>query len=162
LRRTAAACHEQGLVFMYDLLLGGPGETRESLSRTIEAMKQMSPDRVGAAMGVRVFPGTRLADMIRQSGPLESNPHLHGSVEGNDRFFRPVFYLSAELGEDAPQYLEKLIDGDERFLFMKPPQAGDMNYNYNDNSHLVEAIRQGYRGAFWDILRRVSERTGAG
>jgi radical SAM superfamily enzyme YgiQ (UPF0313 family) len=162
LRRTAAACHEQGLVFMYDLLLGGPGETRESLSRTIEAMKQMSPDRVGAAMGVRVFPGTRLAQMIRQSGPPESNPHLHGAVEGNDRFFRPIFYLSAELGEDAPQYLEKLIDGDERLLFMKPPQAGDMNYNYNDNSHLVEAIRQGYRGAFWDILRRVSERTGAG
>ncbi len=25
LRRTAEACHEQGLVFMYDLLLGGPG-----------------------------------------------------------------------------------------------------------------------------------------
>ena len=162
LRHTAAACHEQGLVFMYDLLLGGPGETRESLSQTIEAMKQMSPDRVGAAMGVRVFRGTRLVEMIRQSGPLESNPHLHGAVDGNDRFFKPIFYLSAELGEDAAQYLEKLIDGDERFLFMKPPQAGDMNYNYNDNSRLAEAIRQGYRGAFWDILRRVSERAGAG
>ena len=37
-----------------------------------------------------------------------------------------------------------------------------MNYNYNDNRHLVEAIRGGYRGAFWDILRRVSEHTGAG
>ena len=158
LRRTAAACHEQGLVFMYDLLLGGPGETKESLSRTIKAMKQMSPHRIGAAMGVRVFPGTRLAEMVRQSGPLESNHNLHGTAEGNDRFFKPVFYLSADLGEDAAQYLEKLIDGDERFLFMKPPQAGDMNYNYNDNSCLVEAIRQGYQGAFWDILRRVSER----
>jgi radical SAM superfamily enzyme YgiQ (UPF0313 family) len=161
LRHTAAACHEQGLVFMYDLLLGGPGESRDSLRRTIQAMKQMSPDRVGAALGVRIFPGTRLAEMIRQTGPLESNPNLHGAVKGNDRFFRPVFYLSADLGDEAPQYLEKLIGGDERFLFMKPPQAGDMNYNYNDNSRLVEAIRQGYRGAFWDILRRVSER-GAG
>ena len=27
LRHTAAACHGQGLVFMYDLLLGGPGES---------------------------------------------------------------------------------------------------------------------------------------
>ena len=157
LRNTATACHEQGLVFMYDLLLGGPGETKESLRRTIEAMKQMSPHRVGAAMGIRVFPSTRLAEMIRQSGPLESNPDLHGAVKGNDRFFKPIFYLSAELGENAPQYLEKLIGGDERFLFMKPPQAGDLNYNYNDNSRLVEAIRRGYRGAFWDILRRVSE-----
>ena len=157
IRHTAAACHEQGLVFMYDLLLGGPGETKESLSRTIHAMKQMSPHRVGAALGIRLFPGTRLAEMVLRSGPLESNCNLHGAVEDNRRLFRPVFYLSVELGEDVPQYLEKLTDDDQRFLFMKPAQAGDMNYNYNDNSRLVEAIRQGYRGAFWDILRRVSE-----
>ncbi|MDD1652779.1 MAG: radical SAM protein [Methanomicrobiales archaeon] len=158
LRQTAAACHEQGLVFMYDLLLGGPGETRDSLSRTIHAMKRMSPHRVGAALGIRVFPGTRLADLVLRSGPAEFNPNLHGAVKDNDRLFRPVFYLSAELGEDVQQYLDRLIGDDRRFLFMKPPQAGDMNYNYNDNSDLVEAIRQGYRGAFWDILRRVSER----
>jgi len=157
MRHTAAACHEQGLVFMYDLLLGGPGETKESLSRTIHALKQMSPDRVGAALGIRVFPGTRLAELVLQSGPLESNSNLHGAVADNERLFSPLFYLSAELGDDVPQYLEKLIDSDQRFLFMKPPQAGDMNYNYNDNSCLVEAIRQGHRGAFWDILRRVSE-----
>jgi radical SAM superfamily enzyme YgiQ (UPF0313 family) len=162
LRHTAAACHEQGLVFMYDLLLGGPRETKESLSRTIHAMKEVSPHRVGAALGIRVFPGTRLADMVLRSGPVESNRNLHGAVEDNKRLFRPVFYLSAELGENVPQYLEQLIDNDQRFLFMKPPQAGDMNYNYNDNSRLVEAIRQGYRGAFWDILRRVSERAASG
>jgi hypothetical protein len=138
--------------------LGGPRETKESLSRTIHAMKEVSPHRVGAALGIRVFPGTRLADMVLRSGPVESNRNLHGAVEDNKRLFRPVFYLSAELGENVPQYLEQLIDNDQRFLFMKPPQAGDMNYNYNDNSRLVEAIRQGYRGAFWDILRRVSER----
>jgi radical SAM superfamily enzyme YgiQ (UPF0313 family) len=157
LRRTAAACHEQGLVFMYDLLLGGPGETKETLGRTIHAMKQMSPHRVGAALGIRVFPGTRLADMVLRSRPPQSNLNLRGAVEDNNRFFRPVFYLSAELGNDVPQYLERLIDDDQRFLFMRPPRAGNMNYNYNDNSRLVEAIRQGYRGAFWDILRRVSE-----
>ncbi len=160
LRRTAAACHRQGLVFMYDLLLGGPGETRETLRRTVEAVKEMSPDRVGAAMGVRIFPGTRLADLVRASGPLPANPHLHGHVDGNEGLFSPVFYLSADLGNDPAGLLEGLIGGDRRFLFMKPPQAGDMNYNYNDNSGLVEAIRQGYRGAFWDILRRVADAPG--
>jgi hypothetical protein len=122
----------------------------------------MSPDRVGAALGIRIFPGTRLAGVVRQSGPLESNRNLHGAVVGNERLFRPVFYVSAELGEDPAQYLEELIGGDQRFLFMKPPQARDTNYNYNDNTRLVEAIRQGYRGAFWDILRRVSEGAGTG
>jgi len=32
----------------------------------------------------------------------------------------------------------------------------DRNYNYNDNSTLAKAIAEGYRGAFGDILRRIS------
>ena len=33
----------------------------------------------------------------------------------------------------------------------------NLDYNYNDNPQLTAAIKQGYRGAYWDILRRVSE-----
>jgi radical SAM superfamily enzyme YgiQ (UPF0313 family) len=140
---------------MYDLLLGGPGETRDSLRETIEAMKRMSPQRVGASLGVRVYPGTKLASMIREQGPVANNPNLHGERE--ESFLAPVFYLSPDLGEDAFRYLDDLIGGDERFMFM----AGDTsssNYNYNANTVLVDAIRDGYRGAFWDILRRLKEK----
>jgi len=142
---------------MYDLLLGGPGETRETLRETVEAMKDVSPSRVGAALGVRIFPGTRLATIVREMGPLSANPNLTGSIEGNERFFAPTFYLSAALGEDAPRYLSQLIGGDERFFFMSPQEANDRNYNYSQHSLLVKAISQGYKGAFWDILRRISE-----
>jgi len=157
LRRTAAICHQQGLVFMYDLLLGGPGETRETLQQTVGVMKELSPLRVGAALGVRIFPGTELSNIVRTMGPLHNNPSLQGSVDGNEQFFAPIFYLSAALGEDAPQYLADLIGEDERFFFMSPPEAGGRNYNYNENTLLVEAIRRGYKGAFWDILRRLAE-----
>jgi radical SAM superfamily enzyme YgiQ (UPF0313 family) len=156
-RRTAAICHEQSLVFMYDLLLGGPGETRETLRQTVEVMKELSPSRVGAALGVRIFPGTALSDTVRRMGPMHANPNLKGNVIGNERFFAPVFYLSAALGEDAAQYLADLVGGNEQFFLMSPPEGSDRNYNYNQNTLLVEAIRQGYKGAFWDILRRISE-----
>ena len=86
---------------------------------------------------------------------MDQNPNLQGIVSDNEQFFSPIFYLSSALGEDASQYLADLIQGDERFLFMSPQQTGDRNYNYNENSLLVEAIRSGYRGAFWDILRRL-------
>jgi radical SAM superfamily enzyme YgiQ (UPF0313 family) len=152
--RTAQICHRLGLVFMYDLLLGGLGEARNSLRETIESMKRMSPHRVGASLGVRVYPKTRLARMILQQGPIERNPNLHG--EKDISFLAPVFYLSAELGEDASQYLEGLIGGDERFMFMSGGSSNS-NYNYNANTVLVNAIRNGYRGAFWDILRRLGE-----
>ncbi len=155
LERTAHICHRQGLVFMYDLLLGGPGETRESLEETIEDMKRLSPSRVGATLGVRVFPNTMLADLVQREGPVGQNPNLHGAAD--ERFFAPVFYLSSALGADAPEYLAGLIAGDERFFFMSGESA-DQDYNYNQNTTLVNAIRDGYRGAFWDILRQLAER----
>jgi radical SAM superfamily enzyme YgiQ (UPF0313 family) len=149
--RTAMICRLRGMVFMYDLLLGGPGETRDSLRETIETMKRLAPSRVGANLGVRIYPRTSLARMVLSQGPIASNPNIHG--ERNESFLAPAFYLSSELGEDVAAYLEGLIGGDERFMFMSGIAAGN-NYNYNDNSLLVKAIKDGYRGAFWDILRR--------
>lgn len=154
LERTARLCHQHDIVFMYDLLLGGPGETPDSLRRTVETMRQLSPHRVGAWLGVRVYPGTALADMVRTQGPLEDNPSLHGTVAGNDSLLAPVFYVSAELGPEPGGLLAELVSGDERF-FVSARDAARQNYNYNDNAVLMDAIRAGYRGAFWDILRRL-------
>ena len=156
-RSTAKVCREEGLVCMYDLLLGGPGETRDSLKETVETMKIISPDRIGAAMGVRVYSKTKLADMIYREGPLNGNANLHGTTEGNGDFTAPLFYLSQDLGDDALQYLSNLVGNDERF-FLHNPEAGDKNYNYDDNAVLVNAIKNGYRGAFWDILRRLADK----
>jgi len=159
IERAAEACRREGIVTMFDLLLGGPGETRETLRQSIETMKRLSPDGVGASLGVRVFPGTKMVDIVRGQGPLKSNPNLHGSLSGNDSFFAPVFYLSSELGTDAVDYLVELIGGDERFFFFGTAGGADKNYDYNDNTVLVDAIKAGYRGAFWDILRRLSGQT---
>ena len=150
---TADVCRRHDIVFMYDLLLGGPGESRDSLRATIETMKRLSPSRVGASLGVRIYPGTGMADIVRNQGPIETNPNLHGVVD--ETLFAPVFYLESALGNDASQYLTDLIASDERFFFMSGDVA-DRNYNYNDNALLVDAIKKGYRGAFWDILRRLS------
>ena len=141
---------------MYDLLLGGPGETRQSLKRSIETMKTLSPSRVGAALGVRIFPYTRLAALVGEQGPMAENPNLRGTVAGNESFFAPIFYLSSDLGADVEGYLVELVNGDERF-FIGSKEGVDANYNYNENTHLVRAIKAGYRGAFWDILRRITE-----
>jgi radical SAM superfamily enzyme YgiQ (UPF0313 family) len=154
IERTARACRAEGIASMFDLLLGGPGETRQTLEETVKAMKRIGPDRIGTSLGVRVVPQTRLAAMIREQGPVAENLGLHGTVVDNDGFLAPVFYLSPELGPDAAGYLSRLIGGDERFFFASPAEAGT-NYNYNDNTVLVNAIRAGYRGAFWDILRRL-------
>jgi len=153
IERTARFCRRYGIVFMYDLLLGGPGESKETLRDTIELMKRVNPHRVGVAIGVRVYPGTSLSSRILRQGPLEKNRHLHGEVLHRD-FFKPTFYLSSELGDEIFPYVEKLVGDDEKFFF--PKDVGkSKNYNYNQNIVLVKAIDKGYRGAYWDILRKV-------
>jgi len=156
LHGTAAACRAAGLVFMFDLLLGAPGETKESVRRTIEVVKQISPSRVGVSLGVRIYSGTILSKWVREEGCSQENPSLRGAVADNPDFLHPVFYLSSALGDDPEGYVARLVGGDRRFCF-PTESAGTEAYNYSDNARLVEAIRGGCRGAYWDILRRLSE-----
>jgi len=154
LRRAAAACHRHGLAFMFDLLLGGPGETRESIRKTIDLMRRLAPSRVGTSLGVRLYPETPLVRQLAAQGPLAANPSVSGA-EGNADLLRPAYYVEAALGDDPDGYIRGLIAGDERFLFPSGAESA-ANYNYNDNSVLCDAIRRGARGAFWDILRQLS------
>ncbi len=155
IHRAGRACREAGLTLMLDMLLGSPGETRETMARGIELARTVQPDCVGLSCGVRVYPHTPLARIIQAQGPLKSNPNLHGDRENNDDFLRPIFYVDAALGEDIHRLAWSLIGGDKRFMVADPKEV-DRNYNYNDNSVLAQAIRSGQRGAYWDILRRVS------
>ncbi|HQH12147.1 MAG TPA: hypothetical protein PLS31_06925, partial [Candidatus Sumerlaeota bacterium] len=65
----------------------------------------------------------------------------------------PDFYIKPNVEQIIFPLLDELIGGDERFLFHDPSKA-EKNYNYNANDVLVNAIRAGHRGAYWDILRR--------
>ncbi len=151
-RQAVHHCRQAGITVMLDLLLGGPEEDPASAAETIDFVKGLDPDRAGAATGVRLYPGTAMARIVSEQGPLTENPHLHGQVEDNDDFLRPVFYIDRKLGEDGPGLIRDLIGDDDRFFKPAPPQ--DMvDYNYNDNPELEAAIAAGGRGAFWDILR---------
>jgi len=127
---------DTGMAVMLDLLLGSPHETRESLVRTMELMQRADPDRVGVSVGVRVYPGTELAARVAPSQGTE-----------------PLFYLEPEIAPLVFPLLDALIGDDKRFFFFDSSRP-DRNYNYNANQRLIDAIGQGCRGAYWDILRR--------
>ncbi|NLO72524.1 MAG: radical SAM protein [candidate division WS1 bacterium] len=152
LERTAKACHQHGLIFMFDLLLGAPGDTREGIAKTIELMRRLEPSRVGISAGVRLYPGTALASRLA-SPLLPPHPGLLGELDGNDNLLYPVFYLEPALGPDFSAYLSELTASDSRFL-VPDPESGLADYNYRENLPLQAAISAGYRGAYWDILRR--------
>jgi len=146
IERCVAACKKAGVTVMLDLLLGSPGETEDSLRRTIALMKRIEPDRVGVSCGMRVYPGTEVAQMAAR-GELERG------LSGGPEPAAPLVFMEPAVADIIFPFLDRLIADDPRFLFFDPTRP-DVNYNYNANERLVEAIRKGYRGAYWDILRR--------
>ncbi len=144
--RAVRFCKEAGILVMLDLLIGSPGETEVSIARTIELTRLAKADRIGVAVGVRVYPGTKLENLIEQEGMRD------GCVGGNGPF-DPIFFLEPQVAPSVFNLLDKLIGEDRRYFFFDPSRP-TRNYNYNANQLLVDAIRKGYRGAYWDILRR--------
>ncbi len=145
-------CRKHGITVMLDLLLGGPGETLDTASYTINAVKSFNPDRVGISLGVRVFPGTEMHNIVTESGAKLIRPRVYPG----DELLYPAFYISHKLGDDPSGEVAGMVGDDERFFFAES-KKGDRNYNYNDNTMLVEAIENGHRGAYWDILRKLAE-----
>ena len=149
--RLVQILQEQGLNYMFDLLVGGPGETEATIAMTIDGIKELSVHLAGIAAGVRIYPGTPLGDAVIGSDKGGLNPK-----DGN-ALYDPIFYLSPCLGDDVSELIDKLTAGDSRFLFLASP-AEQGSYNYADAEVLCQMIKEGARGAYWDIISRRSRK----
>jgi radical SAM superfamily enzyme YgiQ (UPF0313 family) len=155
-------CKQYNIKPMFDLLLGGPGETPDSTAETINFIKQIDPYCAGASLGIRIYPGTEMARITIAEGPLEQNPAIRRKYEGPIDFFKPTFYISASLGDRPAELVRDLIAGDKRFFeptpeITSPDDTAPTDHNYNDNTQLVNAINTGARGAYWHILRQTRD-----
>jgi len=153
LENISRLCSKYKIRFMFDLLLGGPGEDRKTIKYTIDSIKKLSPTCVGLSYGIRVYPGTALSNMMKKDASIKDN--LYGNTSSGNNFLEPVFYISEKIGKDLVGYTNRLVAGDKRF-FIGASDEFDRNYNYNENLELQKAIKSGYRGAFWDILQRLN------
>jgi len=63
-------CREYDIAVMLDLLIGGPGESQHSANESVAMAKAAKPSCVGISLGVRIYPGTRLAAHVAAQGPM--------------------------------------------------------------------------------------------
>ncbi|MEJ2704065.1 MAG: radical SAM protein [Sedimentisphaerales bacterium] len=155
-------CRRNGIAVMIDLLLGGPGETPQTLRETINFIKKIDPDSAGAALGMRIYPRTAMEQFVSDQLSRGDTGSIRRKYSGPIDPLKPTFYISAALGERPAELVRDLIAGDKRFFepaVETPRQADDegdtANYNYNENELLSNAIRKGARGAYWHILQQL-------
>lgn len=155
-------CRKNGITVMIDLLLGGPGETPQTICETIDFIKKIGPDCAGAALGMRVYPRTAMQTILSDEVREGKEGNIHRKYSGPIDLLKPTFYISKALGERPAEFVRDLIAGDQRFfepaieVDRQVIDDGDAaNYNYNENLVLTQAIQKGARGAYWDILRQL-------
>lgn len=144
-------CNKYKISFMHNLLLGGPGETLETIKESYDLMRQCNPTLVGVMYGMRIYPNTPLANLVMEEGLNQNNTNLYGTIKNNQSMLYPLFYVSNKIGKDIGKIAYELAEGDDRFLI-----AGYDRYPYNDKT-LTEAYKKGFRGPFWKACKMVSK-----
>jgi radical SAM superfamily enzyme YgiQ (UPF0313 family) len=95
IRRANKLLADCGIRRMGFLMLGGPGETRESVMRSFDFVESLDLDALKITRGIRIYPHTRLAKIAAQEGLIGA---------GDDLLF-PRFYMVNEL----KQWLENYV-----------------------------------------------------
>ncbi len=86
-RRTSDMLASYNIRRMGFLLLGGPGETRETVEESIAFGSSLGLDELKATVGIRIYPGT----------PLARRAVAEGVIASEGRLLRPTFYLAPGL-----------------------------------------------------------------
>ncbi len=58
------------------LLLGGPGETRESVEQSLDFAESLNLDVASVSVGIRIYPHTPLAQLAREEGIIDAEDDL--------------------------------------------------------------------------------------
>ncbi|HET7623056.1 MAG TPA: radical SAM protein, partial [Gemmatimonadaceae bacterium] len=108
--RVADDVERAGMGVLWIFLVGGPGETRETLAETLRfaAWRMSRGDAVYLTVGLRIYPGTQL-----QRTAIEE-----GVIAADDPLLLPRFYFSSALDMDeCLATLRRFAADQPRFMF---------------------------------------------
>ena len=91
-RTIAAIFRDAGIRRTGFLLLGGPGETRETVEESLAFADSLDLDALKITVGIRIYPETDLA----------ATALAEGVIARDDDLLRPTFYMAAELKDWLP------------------------------------------------------------
>ena len=98
-RRACRVLEDHGIRRMGFLLLGGPGETRESVEESLFYADSLDLDNLKITVGIRIYPYTALAETAI----------LEGVLAMGDDLLLPRFYLSRDLEDWLPRRVREAL-----------------------------------------------------
>jgi radical SAM superfamily enzyme YgiQ (UPF0313 family) len=146
-RVVAERVERAGMKVLWIFLVGGPGETRETLDETLRfaEWRLARGDAVYLTVGLRIYPGTTLQRIAADEGV----------VDPNDSLLAPAFYFSPALDRDgAIARLRDFAQRHPRFMFSADSRSSLLPYLTRLASFLrLPGPHWRYMGAFQRLAR---------
>ena len=95
LRTAIKMIEEIGINYVLSLLVGGPGEDRQTVEETVAFLSDTSPFLADSCVGIRLMPHTDLADIAVEEGVISAD----------DPLMEPRFYISPDVKDWVETYL---------------------------------------------------------
>jgi radical SAM superfamily enzyme YgiQ (UPF0313 family) len=111
LRVAAEMFEEIGINYILSLLIGAPGENRETVEESMEFLGPRSPMMVDLCVGIRLMPHTTLAEIAVREGVISAD----------DPLMEPRFYISPEIEDWIEDYLKEICAANKSYLFHGSP-----------------------------------------
>lgn len=106
-RRISMMLAEQGIRQMGFLLLGGPGETKETVEESLNFADSLRLDALKITMGIRVYPHTSVAKISMDEG----------FISFHDDLLLPRFYLARGLEDWLSETLKNWVAARPHWMF---------------------------------------------
>ena len=129
--KQSEICTKLNIDFAHFMLLGGYGETDETLNETFANSKLIGPTVFFPFVGMRIYPGTRLYNIAINEGIIDEN----------DDLIEPKYYISKEITQYSIKQRAKATE--KRWIF--PDE---------DTSMITNRLRvmRNKKGPLWEYL----------
>jgi len=129
---TSDICNKLDIDFAHFLILGGYGETKETLKETFENSKKIGRTVFFPFVGMRIYPNTELYKIAINEG----------KIQPTDDLLLPKYYVTEEYNEEFVKQLAK--ESGKRWVF--PDE---------DSSAIINKLRmKGKKGPLWEYLTK--------
>ena len=136
IRQVSHLARAHKVHYAHFLICGGPGETRATLEETFAKSQSLPGAVIFGLVGMRIFPGTPLADRARREGRISAAQDL----------LEPVYYLSSALTEaELLGLLEGFKTRATNWI------VGDLPPNWPEFSRKLR--ERGVTGPLWEYFR---------
>jgi radical SAM superfamily enzyme YgiQ (UPF0313 family) len=129
------AALDAGVYVAHYILLGGPGENRDTVMETLANAQRLSKTVIFFFCGIRIYPHTKIYDIALKEGQISES----------DDLLEPVFYQS------------RSITGEEIFRMADEYARGRKNWFIGSvgtrTARLITRLhKQGHGGPLWELM----------